>query len=216
MPFHTVAQGECLDSIAALYGFPDYQVIYGDGANADLRQSRPNPNVLLPGDSVFIPEIKPPEHSCATDARHKFVLKRSKTRLRLVLKDADGPMATRPYTLTVDGKPIEGVTDGSGLLEQPVPASAQTAELRLQRTSDPKAGFLTWALQLGSLDPFDKVSGVQARLNNLGFFCGTVDGVAGPRTQKALRSFQEQSGLPKTGHIDAATSAKLLGLHDEA
>lgn len=206
-----------MNSIAALYGFPDYQVIYRDGANADLRQSRPNPNVLLPGDRVFVPEIKPPEHSCATDVKHKFVLKRSKVRLRIVLKDSDGPMAQRPYTLSVEGgPPVDGVTDGSGLLEQPVPASAQNAELRLQRASDPKSGFLVWSLQLGSLDPFDKVSGVQARLNNLGFFCGKVDGVAGLRTQKALRSFQEQSGLPQTGRIDAATSARLLGLHDEA
>ena len=206
-----------MNSIAAMYGFPDYHAIYGHGANAALRQSRPNPNVLLPGDSVFVPEITPPDHACATDARHKFVLKRSKVRLRLVLKDSDGPMAQRPYTLTIDGQPpINGVTDGAGLLEQPVPASAQTAELRLQRGSDPKSGFLVWNLQLGSLDPFDKISGVQARLNNLGFFCGNVDGVAGPRTQKALRSFQKQSGLPETGHIDGATSAKLLGLHDQA
>lgn len=205
-----------MSSIAALYGFPDYQVIYGHGANAALRKDRPNPNVLLPGDSVFVPEIKPLEKACPTDARHKFILKRSKVRLRLVLKDADGPMAQRPYTLTVDGRPpVEGVTDGSGLLEQPVPVDAKSAELRFQSGTDPKSGFLTWVLQLGSLDPFDKVSGVQARLNNLGFFCGKVDGIVGPRTEKALRSFQEQNGLPKTGRIDAATSARLLGLHDE-
>jgi hypothetical protein len=217
VPFHTVAQGECMDSIAALYGFPDYQVIYGDGANAELRQKRPNPNVLMPGDSVFVPEIKPPEHACATDARHKFILKRSKARVRLVLKDRDGPMAQRPYTLTVgDRPPIDGVTDGSGLLEQPVPADAQTAQLRLQRGSDAKSGFLVWTLQLGALDPHDVVSGAQARLNNLGFFCGKVDGIAGLRTQKALRSFQKQRGLPQTGHIDAATTAQLLGLHDDA
>lgn len=206
-----------MNSIAALYGLPDYRLIYDDGANAALRQSRPNPNVLLPGDRVVVPEIRPIDESCATDARHKFVLKRSKVRFRLVLKDRDGPMAGRPYTLTVEGRPpVDGVTDGSGLLDEPVPASARSAELRLQRSSDPSAGVLVWTLQLGSLDPDDKVSGVQARLNNLGFFCGKVDGIVGPRTQKALRSFQQQNGLPKTGRIDAATSAKLSGLHDEA
>lgn len=205
-----------MNSIAALYGFPDYQTIYGHGNNAGLRKDRPNPNVLLPGDSVFIPDSKPPDHSVPTDAKHKFILKRSKVRLRLVLKDKDGPMANRPYTLTVEGRPpIEGTSDGSGLIEQPVPADAKSAELRFQRGPDAKSGFMTWALQLGSLDPFDKVSGVQARLNNLGFFCGKVDGIVGPRTQKALRSFQEQNGLSKTGHIDAATSARLLGLHDQ-
>ncbi|MEP7381522.1 MAG: peptidoglycan-binding domain-containing protein [Gemmatimonadota bacterium] len=217
MPIHTVAQGECMSSIAALYGFADYQLIYGDGANAGLRGLRPNPNVLYPGDRVFVPELKPSQHDCAVDAKHRFVLKRSRARLRLVLKDRDGPMAQRPYTLTVPGQaPIDGVTDGGGLLDQPVPDGAQSAELRLQRGSDPKSGVLVWALQLGALDPHDKVSGAQARLNNLGFFCGTADGVLGPRTAQALRSFQQQSGLPQTGHIDAATSDRLLGLHDDA
>lgn len=206
-----------MSSIAALYGFADYQLIYGDGANAALRQLRPNPNVLAPGDSVFVPEVTPSKQDCAVDAKHRFVVKRATTRLRLVLKDVDGPMAQRPYTLTVDGEaPVDGVTDGSGLLDQRVPPDALNAELRLQRGADPKSGVLVWALQLGALDPQDTTSGVQARLNNLGFFCGKADGIAGPRTAKALRSFQKQSGIPVTGHIDAATKAKLLGLHDDA
>jgi N-acetylmuramoyl-L-alanine amidase len=206
-----------MNSIAALYGFADYQLIYGDGANAALRAKRPNPNVLLPGDVVFVPERVPPEHAVPTDARHRFILKRATVRLRMVLKDDAGPMAQRPYTLTVDGEsPLEGVTDGSGLLEQPVPVTATSAQLRVQRTSDAKAGFLQFALRLGALDPEDAVSGVQARLNNLGFFCGAVDGVSGARTAQALRAFQAQNGLPQSGRIDAATSAKLLGLHDAA
>ena len=206
-----------MSSIAALYGFADYQLIYGDGANAELRRLRPNPNVLYPGDRVFVPEVTPSKQDCAVDAKHRVVVKRLTTRLRLVLKDADGPMAQRPYTLTVDGEaPIDGVTDGSGLLDQRVPPDALNAELRLQRLADPKSGVLVLALQLGSLDPQDTVSGAQARLNNLGFFCGNADGIAGPRTTKALRSFQKQSGIPVTGHIDAATKAKLLGLHDDA
>lgn len=206
-----------MNSIAALYGFSDYQLIYGDGANAALRAKRPNPNVLLLGDVVVVPERIPPEYACPTDARHRFILKRATVRLRMVLKDGTGPMAQRPYTLLVDGEaPKDGVTDGTGLLEQPVPVEATAAQLRVQRGSEAKGGFLTFALRIGALDPEDVVSGVQARLNNLGFFCGNVDGVAGPRTAQAIRSFQKQHGLPQSGRVDAATSAKLLGLHDAA
>jgi hypothetical protein len=217
MPHHTVTQGECISSIAARFGFADYRTIYDDGANADLRRDRPNPNQLLPGDVVFVPERDTTERDCAADQRHRFVVKRSKVRLRLVLKDADGPIANRPYVLVVDGQPdARGSTDGNGLIEQPVPVKATEGELRLQRAGDAASGFLVWRLRLGSLDPHDKVSGAQARLNNLGYFCGKVDGICGPRTQKALRSFQERHGLTQSGKVDAATAAALQSGHDEA
>ena len=60
-----------MSSIAALYGFADYQLIYGDGANAELRRLRPNPNVLYPGDRVFVPEVTPSKQDCAVDAKHR-------------------------------------------------------------------------------------------------------------------------------------------------
>ena len=95
MPRRTIAEGECLNSIAALYRFSDYQLSYGDGANAALRAQRPHPNVLLPGDVVVVPERIPPEYTCPTDARHRFILKRATVRLRMVPKGRTGPMAQR-------------------------------------------------------------------------------------------------------------------------
>ncbi|MCA0177402.1 MAG: peptidoglycan-binding protein [Proteobacteria bacterium] len=53
------------------------------------------------------------------------------------------------------------------------------------------------------------VRDAQARLNALGYNVGTPDGAAGPRTQNALRSFQQSRGLPATGRLDAATSQAL-------
>ncbi len=49
----------------------------------------------------------------------------------------------------------------------------------------------------------------QQRLNELGFDVGTPDGAAGPRTQNALRSFQQDQGLPVTGRLDQATMRQL-------
>ncbi|MEG0975118.1 MAG: peptidoglycan-binding protein [Comamonas sp.] len=45
----------------------------------------------------------------------------------------------------------------------------------------------------------------QQRLNELGYDVGTPDGAAGPRTQNALRSFQQDQGVPVTGRLDQAT-----------
>jgi hypothetical protein len=217
MPYHTVVPGDCLSSIAAQYGFADYRTIYDDGANADLRRARPDPNVLLPGDRVFIPERDETPQDCSTDAHHRFVVRRKTTRLRLVVKDRDGPWANRPFKLGIDGEPfIEGSTDGSGLIDRPIPADATEADLEVQRTAQADSGFLRWHLQLGFLDPHDRVSGAQARLNNLGYFCGKVDGIVGPRTERALRQFQKDQGLTVDGRLGPATAARLRGHHDSA
>ena len=69
-------------------------------------------------------------------------------------------------------------------------------------------------LELGHLDPVAEATGVQARLNNLGFFCGKVDGIIGPMTQEAFKAFQEKNGLSETGTADQATRNKLAQLHD--
>jgi Putative peptidoglycan binding domain len=43
---------------------------------------------------------------------------------------------------------------------------------------------------------------VQAALAWRGFYSGRIDGVMGPETQSAIRSFQAHQGLPATGQID--------------
>jgi peptidoglycan hydrolase-like protein with peptidoglycan-binding domain len=43
---------------------------------------------------------------------------------------------------------------------------------------------------------------VQQGLNELGYFTGTVDGIDGELTRKAVRRFQSRNGLPATGKIN--------------
>ena len=49
---------------------------------------------------------------------------------------------------------------------------------------------------------------------NLGYYCGAVDGILGPKTETALRAFQIVNGLSATGALDAATRSLLEGGHD--
>jgi hypothetical protein len=49
----------------------------------------------------------------------------------------------------------------------------------------------------------------QSVLAERGFDPGTLDGIAGGNTRKAVLGFQTQSGLPATGILDAATLEKL-------
>ena len=49
----------------------------------------------------------------------------------------------------------------------------------------------------------EMIKTVQEQLNELGFDCGTPDGIAGSKTMEAVREFQESYGLSVHGVIDA-------------
>jgi peptidoglycan hydrolase-like protein with peptidoglycan-binding domain len=55
----------------------------------------------------------------------------------------------------------------------------------------------------------DRAVAVQYALARLGLEVGTVDGKFGPGTERAVKAFQTQAGLPSTGVVDAATLAAL-------
>ncbi|MGV3466940.1 MAG: spore cortex-lytic enzyme [Heyndrickxia sp.] len=56
----------------------------------------------------------------------------------------------------------------------------------------------------------DDVIELQARLQNIGFYNGKIDGVFGWGTYWALRNFQEKFGLPIDGLAGPSTKAKLV------
>jgi hypothetical protein len=53
---HTVKVGENLTVIARKYGYIDGLFLYNHSSNTELRKKRPNPNLILPGDKVNIPD----------------------------------------------------------------------------------------------------------------------------------------------------------------
>ena len=53
------------------------------------------------------------------------------------------------------------------------------------------------------------VSEIQTRLKNWGYYNGTVDGVYGSQTEKAVRWFQEKNGLNADGQVGDQTLAAL-------
>jgi peptidoglycan hydrolase-like protein with peptidoglycan-binding domain len=58
------------------------------------------------------------------------------------------------------------------------------------------------------------VKQVQEKLSEQGYDVGPVDGIFGPKTQQALRKFQEDKGVQPTGQIDQQTMAA-LGIQGE-
>ncbi|RRH93411.1 peptidoglycan-binding protein [Mesorhizobium tamadayense] len=55
-----------------------------------------------------------------------------------------------------------------------------------------------------AVKPDPVVQQVQAILKDLNFYDGTVDGLTGPATRKAIQAYQLKVGLPASGDIDGA------------
>jgi N-acetylmuramoyl-L-alanine amidase len=162
---------------------------------------------LYPGDVLFIPDLEQKYRTGATDTRHRFRLVRPNVMLRVKLLDKLGrPYKYRKYRVDVAGKQLFGHTISKGLVQERIPADATDGMLHLW-LADEKAehATTTMPLRIGYLDPVDEVTGVQARLNHLGFDCGAVDGIPGPKTASALAAFQKSAGLKETGEIDGPT-----------
>lgn len=207
---HTVSQGECLSLIARNYGFDNWRTIYDDAANADFRRLRPNPNLIYPGDKVVIPDLVTGKEGAGTEKTHTFELKLDHTMLRIVVKDAlDKAIASKDYRLTVPPLlPMEGKTGGDGMIEHEIPqdGAAGTLEVFLHGKSEPP---LIWRLHIGGLDPIQEVDGYQARLNNLAYDCGPVDGIDGPLTKAGVRRFQTAEHIQVDGVVGPQTRGTL-------
>lgn len=210
---HFVQQGDCLSRIARRYGVKDWRTVWHAPENAELRRKRKNPNILFPGDTVVVPDAggERKDLACGSGRAHSFVAKRATRRVRLTLLDGDGgPLARAAYRLAVGATEFEGTTSQAGVLEHDVDAGETEALLHL--------GPVVRRLAIGHLNPLREtddggVSGVQARLANLGYAPGRVDGVLGPRTEAAIREFQEAHGLEPTGVMDEAFLDCLEGSH---
>jgi hypothetical protein len=203
---HVVKQGECVASIAADYGAPAKKV-WNAPENDDLREKRTSPNVLLPGDRVFIDDRDRKQEACATERHHRFRKLGEPVYLRLQFLDMGEARGGEKYTLKIAGRVIEGTTAGDGKIEVVIPAGAEEAVLRLGE----KARGEDYLLKLGELDPVTEPSGVQARLSHLGYRCG-VSGTMDGLTQRAIREFQFDRVL-KMGEISDETREELVKAH---
>jgi hypothetical protein len=208
MTIHTVVKGECLSKIAAASGLT-WQQLWNDDRNKELRKKRKNPNILCPGDKVFVPDKSRPSVPVQLGGTTTVVRRRKGYRtLELrVLDDQGAPVANADYTLTPDGADaLTGRTDGDGVLRQDLPVAVESASLEV--------GDLHFGLEIGHLSPLDGtddggVAGAQARLSNLGYRPGPIDGILGPLTAAALRVFQSDEGLAVTGKLDDPTRTRL-------
>lgn len=211
--FHTVQQGEYLSKIAADYGFRDYQAIWNHAENAELKSQRQTPNVLFPGDRIFIPDRESKTEDRPTDKLHQFRALGEKLQLKIKIKDLNGlPVKDTPCGLAVENLTYSLTTDGDGIIQQEIPRTAQTGRLTVKAPDVPIDTVLT--LSIGGLDPLEEESGQRQRLNNLGYNAGESDSQDPQQFRSAVEEFQcDFKVTPITGICDATTQAKLKEAH---
>jgi len=207
--YYTVKQGDHLSKIAKDNGFTDYTIIWDHPNNSDLKNLRQNPNILLPGDQVFIPDMEEKHETGATDKKHTFTVNKNTLKLRLVLEDMyEKPIAGAQCALLIDGQVYQLTTDGNGKLEQEIPLDAKEGSLTIRGDQTPFANQVL-PIKIGHLDPLDEPSGQIARLNNLGYSAGKLDGSDTAAFSSAIQEFQCDNSLTVDGICGPQTQAKL-------
>jgi LysM repeat protein len=216
--YYTVKQGDYLSKIAAQNGFSDYNTIWNDPNNADLKTQRQNPNVLYPGDQLYIPDKQTKDYSKPVDQQHTFKSTASPLKLRLKLaRFYAPPIANTPCDLYVGGNLVKVTSDANGIVEQTIPKTAQDAKLTVHQQITVKDQSLPndfdITIKIGNLDPVDKLSGQVARLSNLGYYRQDLDQVDDPEFVSAVEEFQCDNGLTVDGDCGPQTQAKLKDVH---
>lgn len=206
---HKVQEGECITSISKDNGL-HWETLWNDPKNDELKQLRKDPNVIFPGDVVYIRKRTKKYEACAAEQLHRFRALGQPAMCRLQILNDDQPRANEQYKFEVGDRTYEGTTDAEGKLEHPVPNQARSAKVTIgpdQESQD------VYTLSLGSMDPVGEIKGAQKRLLNLGFYPGAFDGQLGPKTESSLLAFQRKHELTETGQLDSETATLLVEKH---
>jgi hypothetical protein len=232
---HRVTWSDHISMIAAKYGYRDWQTIWDK--NSDLKSKRANAHCLFHGDRrapygdvLQLPDDEEMNDEGSTESTHSFVVPTAELYLRLQILDEElKPVKDTDYLLLVDGIFKSGKTDGQGCIQEPILRGAQFGAISIHYAGEgEEAGGdlsatekIMFPLSIGKLDPIQEkapdkwcIAGVQARLNNLGFDSGPVDGIKGPITTGAIKRFQKRVKISADGIPGPITQGKLHDLHD--
>src|SRR5215510_921988 len=101
---YVVKQGDYVSKIAQEFGFADYRRIWDHPDNSAIKSERKSPNVLSPGDRIFIPDRQQRFELRGTAEAHTFVLDRQPLKLCLQLLDMSSePLKNVEFELSVEG-----------------------------------------------------------------------------------------------------------------
>jgi hypothetical protein len=217
---YVVRQGDYLAKIAARLGF-DADSVWNAPDNDPLRAQGRTPNVLAPGDILYVPNDKPAWRSLDVGQTNEYVAGSPAVSLTMTFVDENGdPLANTECVYdglrAVTAPPA--ATDGAGSLQIQVPVDQEPFLLVFPSTQ------VSFMVRVGHVDPHTTAAGALQRLYNLGYGGRSYFGpeaaagdLENPDPEGAfalmLRSFQHDRGLEQTGELDSATADALKDAH---
>ena len=211
---YLIWQGDYLTKLAHTMGF-DGMSMWNHPRNKPLREKRQQPDMLHPGDILWIPDHPDfKQLNVHMGASNRYVARIPKKPVELRLQVGGEPLPKEPYVILGLGPdPLEGATDENGFLKTQVQVHVREIEVILPRKN------VTLRLRIGDMDPVDTISGLRKRLLHLGFYQPTQVGIEnadaedGEALIAALKAFQASKNLPATGKLDEDTRKALESAH---
>jgi hypothetical protein len=167
---YVIKDGDFLLQLAFQMGF-DADTVWNDPSNADLQGLRSDPNILLPGDVLQVPDppdpnTQAPPATLTPGSTNNFVAADPPTVSLTHTFTGDDTTSYASMAYTVQELPqLTGLqTDENGTVTFQAPVTLQTTTIVFTESGD------TWTLALGGMDPINTISGMFKRLQNLGYF----------------------------------------------
>jgi N-acetylmuramoyl-L-alanine amidase len=170
---YVICQGDYLAKLAYKFDF-DADAVWNDPSNDDLRKLRPNPNIFLAGDILYIPDQvdkQPVVHTLVTGTTNSFVSPEPPTTTvtHKFVGDDSNTYASKAYTVK-ELDQLTGLTsDGDGVVTFQIPVTLDTVTVVFTDTGE------SWPLSVGDLDPINSRSGIFQRLQHLAYIDADVD-----------------------------------------
>jgi hypothetical protein len=208
---YVVRSGDYLTALAFARG-TTVDDILADPNNADFKKQREHPEILLPGDIVYLPEPDRKWLPATVGSTNNFTVKVPEVDVKVTLSGPDGKaLANKSVTTVPPLGTAPLTTDGSGGLTLHVPVFLDVVRITVD------GGGPVFDVKVGNLDPHDEPSGLISRLRQLGhighesahaqarqWLADDAEGLHQLALQRGIEAFQASKGQDVTGVADDA------------
>ena len=144
--FAPFKQGEHLSLLAKRHGHTDWEKVWLDGENAELRNERKDAHILNPGDSLFLPEVEVGTENAPTEELTRFRLKSKSLHLDLDVSDFLANLEEEPSFVALEADGVEREVEiKDGRIKESIPVDSDRVLLRIDE--------LSLEILVGHLDP---------------------------------------------------------------
>lgn len=195
----TIVRGDCTDSLAYDNKVSSDAVW---GANSGMHVTRPDRNVLMPGETLTIPDPEVTwEGGKKTGLTHVF--KRTLPTREFKFQLVKGvPVTGYTCKIEIDGVEVAGTVAGDSITCRIKPNAKQAVITVEYQRGDVGAMVLArehkYTIDLGHLRPVTETDGKDDRLRNLGYFNPVLLDNTVPSSARALALFQTSHGIDPT------------------